>query len=979
MRRSALRLGIPAILIALAMAQVRRERSVDLNEQHKLESACICDDMRPRSYDLEIEPRLAEGKFRGHVKVTIYSTGSADKIVLHAHPDLAVVDSDVTVTRTHRDRDPEDSSEEDEKPGPVKVGSVERTARKLLIHLEKRIKRGTTCEVSIRYAGNVTSNDTSGLFAHHYVDATGQKHTYLATYLRLNNARRLFPGYDELQYKTKFRLSLVRPRNMTALANTPLETSKDVPDSPDLVRDSFAETPEMTSHQLAFVISDLERVAPAKMAKTATDGRQVQIRVWGRKEYLEALKNVPDKIVTVVNYLQDYFNRSIELPKLDVVALPTYTASKASDNWGLMLFKESELSSPLVWNTAYELTYQWIGQSITPYRWMDASENKGLNSFLASMTTLDINPEELKGKWPMNILYSLYYGYGKFYGANRGTGIIRDAKFSKIELVFRMFYYILGKENFKASMRHLIQSQATASPNQLKSESRYPRSFTQSDIYDSLSFVANKSKALPPGLTINKVADTWIDQERLPLVTVSRNYDNATITFSQKTYVRENRVSKINWENVYRWNIPLVMQSQQKWNSSDYAPKAWLLESKDKQNLTIPDIADKNNFVVINPEEIGLFPVNYDARNWQLLVDYLRGPNFESIPTLTRAKLLHDAWNLAYADELYFKVALNMTLFLKHEKSHVVWEPFFTMIDHVGGRIEGTQVYTKFQAYARSLLEPMYTEPCESTRAVEPSWKTHLRGLARYFLCRAGYEPCIAEAREQFKKWMTDKEPDKGNPVANEFICPVFKWGSVDEWNFGLQRVINFPRNSPERKQSERTYLLKTLASCPRDPVKVERLLEVAIVERNGNFSDADIHLIFSMLASNANGYRSLFNFLRDKWDVAKERLDGKKSLWTSLVQSATGSFNSQEGYDLVSKLHESRKNEFEGAEGFVPEALEKIKQETRWSENNLPAIEKWLDEHLAKPASTDEHVLHYWKEVLLCPKRLANETAPAS
>lgn len=79
-----------------------------------------------------------------------------------------------------------------------------------------------------------------------------------------------------------------------------------------------------------------------------------------------------------------------------------------------------------------------------------------------------------------------------------------------------------------------------------------------------------------------------------------------------------------------------------------------------------------------------------------MLSEYLQGPNFETIPVITRAKLLHDAWNLAYADELDFQTALNLTLFLRHEKSHVVWEPFFTMIDHIGRRIEGSPVFDKF-------------------------------------------------------------------------------------------------------------------------------------------------------------------------------------------------------------------------------------------------------------------------------------------
>lgn len=100
-----------------------------------------------------------------------------------------------------------------------------------------------------------------------------------------------------------------------------------------------------------------------------------------------------------------------------------------------------------------------------------------------------------------------------------------------------------------------------------------------------------------------------------------------------------------------------------------------------------------------------MFPVNYDACNWKFLSEYLQGPEREKIPPLTRAKLLHDAWNLAYADELCFGTAMNMTLFLKEEKSHVVWEPMFTMIHHISRRIEGTDAYLKFEANKSCLFQ----------------------------------------------------------------------------------------------------------------------------------------------------------------------------------------------------------------------------------------------------------------------------------
>lgn len=105
--------------------------------------------------------------------------------------------------------------------------------------------------------------------------------------------------------------------------------------------------------------------------------------------------------------------------------------------------------------------------------------------------------------------------------------------------------------------------------------------------------------------------------------------------------------------------------------------------------------------------------------------------------------------------------------------------------------------------------------------------------------------------------------------IQNQFICPVFKWGSQEEWEFGLQRVINFPAS---RRLNERTYLLKTLAGCPITSWKIQKLLNITILEENGNFTDTDIVLIFSMLTGGSRGYTTLFDFLQSNWDTIKLR-----------------------------------------------------------------------------------------------------------
>ncbi|XP_076169474.1 aminopeptidase N isoform X2 [Ptiloglossa arizonensis] len=909
------------------------KRSIDLNDVYhfKVRQHRLAEKVIPTSYHLELQPHIEQDKFKGRVKINVTWTDTSHLITLNVHPDLQISNYSVRIV--------EPSLEERAKGLPlmdVYIAKVEPPTEKkplYVIHLEQMLKEGSSCEIDISYTGKLYTNESTGFFKRLYLDCEGETRYIVGTNLRLDHAHKVFPCIDEPAYKATFKLSVMRPKTMTALSNTPKESTTEAVGEPDFVWDHFEKTPQMSTYQLALFISAFESISPT-MEIDEMDGRKLQIKVWGPCGHLNDLKDVPDKVVKIMNYLQEYFNSSIILPKLDLVAIPSYCFS-TSDSWGLMLFEENELSRPSFWNTAYELMYQWIGQYITPFSWSDAPVNKALNSFLASMTTVDINPDEMEGKWPMTMLYSLYYEFGKTMPFSRVAGIRNEATSAKTELIFRMFNYTLGKELFRRSIRNFIQQESKENL----------RTFFADDIYSRLNDVANETDNLPTGMTINSIAGPWINRDRVPLVTAIRDYDTKTITLSQKVYLREAppaSTAKVS----YQWDIPIVMMSQDNLDFQN-RPILWLTKANEPKNYTIEDITDENNFIIVNPEEIGIFPVHYDFCNWKMLSQFLQGPDREKIPVLTRAKLLHDSWNLAYAGELCFGIALNMTLFMKDEKSHVVWEPMFMMIDHIGRRIEGSDVYPKFEAYIRSLLEPLCAELDETVQAKEPSWKTHMRGLAKNFLCRAGYEPCVTEARNRYKKWLTDEDPDKGNPVANEVLCPVFKWGTDAEWEFGLQRVINFPQNSPERKQNERTYLLKSLAGCPQDTNKIERLLNVTILDQNGNFTDSDIHLIFTMLTGGTAGYTTLFNFLNDHWDTVKQRFETKRHLWDGIINSATSSFNTQEGLYMVSELYMSRQGEFDTADHIIQEALKIIEQETEWSEKNLPEINAWLTENL--------------------------------
>lgn len=83
-------------------------------------------------------------------------------------------------------------------------------------------------------------------------------------------------------------------------------------------------------------------------------------------------------------------------------------------------------------------------------------------------------------------------------------------------------------------------------------------------------------------------------------------------------------------------------------------------------------------------------------------------------------------------------------------------------------------------------------------------------------------------------------------------------------------------------------------------------------------------------------------------------RFEDKTNLWDNLVSSATGVFTTQEGYDMVSALYVQRQGEFGSADHIIEKSLKNIKEETKWSDENLPVIEKWLDDYLKTVNTTD-------------------------
>lgn len=220
----------------------------------------------------------------------------------------------------------------------------------------------------------------------------------------------------------------------------------------------------------------------------------------------------------------------------------------------------------------------------------------------------------------MTVLYSLYYEFSKRYPHSRITGIKQEHSSYKTEFVIRMFNFTLGGNTFQAGMRKFITD-------------RHYGTFFVDDLWDALTKQSILDKKLPPQYSIAEIAGSWITKDRLPVIKVERNYSKKTANVIQNVYLRE-RPHDVPERDKMLWWIPLVIIRQDNLNFSNTMPAAWI---ENKRDLVLNNLPNSENFIVINPEEIGPFPVNYDTKNWNLLSNFLQTKEgLNSIPTYTR-------------------------------------------------------------------------------------------------------------------------------------------------------------------------------------------------------------------------------------------------------------------------------------------------------------------------------------------------------
>ncbi len=178
----------------------------------------------PQSYDIWLAPNLAERVLQGKERIRLRFTEPSSTVSLYSLETrfIAIAIDGAT---------------------PVSMQLFDATRGLWRLRFARRFAAGVHT-LSIAYTGKIQEHEQMGMFIAHSREGAS-----VATQMEPTAARRVFPGWDEPIYKARFHLTVVIPKNFTAVSNMPVASVR--PASAFEKTVTFQITPPMSSYLVA--------------------------------------------------------------------------------------------------------------------------------------------------------------------------------------------------------------------------------------------------------------------------------------------------------------------------------------------------------------------------------------------------------------------------------------------------------------------------------------------------------------------------------------------------------------------------------------------------------------------------------------------------------------------------------------------------------------------------------------------------------
>lgn len=493
--------------------------------------------------------------------------------------------------------------------------------------------------------------------------------------------------------------------------------------------------------------------------------------------------------------------------------------------------------------------------------------------------------------------------------------------------VLRMLYTVLNESTFFRGISNYLN------------HFQYSNA-VQDQLWTFLTAVASPS--LLANHTVKTIMDTWTLQEGYPLLTVTRNSTNGSISLSQKRYLLD--PYELNQTSIYvnpftsfpfQWYIPFNYMTSTGLSSFD-----WLAPNETR---ILPNVLLTTDWVVFNVDEFGFYRVNYDESNWQLLINVLKIDR-TSFSSVTRAQLIDDTFNLARSGDLNVTFALELSTYLINETDYVPYFTFSTNIQYpliMFSQNEGSIEYQNIQKFIQTLEQARYDASGWSidTDSQSLDYLTRqLRALIIRDLCANGDDTCINDAVAHYRQWRTDSD---AYPIAPDTrivaYCQGIKNGTDDDYE---QMRELYKQTNDQVEKNRFGYAL----TCTRNVILLEQLLNTTLANDYIRLQDASRFI--SNIRRQPGGQKLAWRFISQQWTELVAKFGSVSFTLSDIVGSVLQYANTQQELEAVQQFV-ANTEDLSTAERAFLSSIENIRANIRWMDTIGQDTAAWLNGHV--------------------------------
>lgn len=563
-------------------------------------------DVRAQTIDLHFELDPEQKRFRGDARYALVLDKRRRSLELHS-ADLRIsavrlrVGGDVLTPRV--EIDPERET--------------------LTLHFDRMLPADAV-RLELRFEGRVR-NDLRGLYR-----STDASEPWLATQLCPTDARRLFPCFDEPEWKAQYRIRVTAPADQTVISNAPVDFEEKTEDGRKWVQ--FERTPPLSSYLVAVAVGPFEASPTLMSGSTA-------IRVWTLpgKQSLAAFAR--EAAGECLGRLERWFDMAHPYPKLDLVALPDF-AFGAMENAGAVFFRDSILLLDAAASSAedrkrageviaHELSHMWFGNLVTMSWWNDLWLNESFATWMAYEIVDAWQPDwriwldfahRREAALEVDALASSHPIAPRIRSAQEAHENFDAITYTKGASVLRMLEGFLGHETFREGIRLYIRRHRE-------------RAAKAADLWAALGEVS--------GEKIEEIVSPWTLRTGYPLISIRRIEKDGLglIELRQHRFLalpRRDAASKM------RWTIPWVGRIGRGEGKDARAQKHLLSRARDR----MADHGAELTWVYGNAGEAGFFRVEHGVAEIEDLL-----ANLGCLSPLERIGFVGHQWALARAGQ----------------------------------------------------------------------------------------------------------------------------------------------------------------------------------------------------------------------------------------------------------------------------------------------------------------------------------------